>query len=471
MKQPPPDRGLLLRAAAAAKEAGCPAAQVRNFLSAGYIPQPHQWQFHAAARAADAEDGPTMIAMGGDRGGAKSHAIMAQVTLDDMVRWPGVYALYLRKVGKAARKALEQLRAKTFLDLPHNFNRAEGIVSYPNGSTAVIGHFRTDEDVQNYVGIEYPILVLEEATQLREATFSLIRGSNRSNLPHVRPRLYGAANPGGAGHQHFRRTFVIPHRSGGETATRFIPASWRQNAFVSQAYRDYLDSLTGVLREIWREGNWDVSAGSYFLNWNPDVHVVTPFPITPDMPAWASFDYGFSHPTAVYFHVLYEGVIYTVAEHVHARRLPAWHAERLHQLCHEVLNRQIGDLLSFPAGHDVFAQRGDEEGRSIAEQYAGHGIVFDRANIARKAGAAEMTMRLGSTHDGVRPSWFVFRSCEKLIECIPNMQVNPRDPEDVLKVDADLAGENGDDPYDSARYGLMERPLNIALPNSFVATY
>jgi hypothetical protein len=37
------------------------------------------------------------------------------------------------------------------------------------------------------------------------------------------------------------------------------------------------------------------------------------------------------------------------------------------------------------------------------------------------------------------------------------MQTDPKRPEDVLKVDADTEGLNGDDPYDSARYGLMYR--------------
>jgi hypothetical protein len=36
------------------------------------------------------------------------------------------------------------------------------------------------------------------------------------------------------------------------------------------------------------------------------------------------------------------------------------------------------------------------------------------------------------------------------------MQHDPRRQEDVLKVDADINGEGGDDEYDSARYGLME---------------
>lgn len=52
--------------------------------------------------------------------------------------------------------------------------------------------------------------------------------------------------------------------------------------------------------------------------------------------------------------------------------------------------------------------------------------------------------------------------------CLAQMQrmtLDPADPEDVLKVDADSAGRGGDDMYDETRYGLMSRPLtSVALP-------
>lgn len=41
------------------------------------------------------------------------------------------------------------------------------------------------------------------------------------------------------------------------------------------------------------------------------------------------------------------------------------------------------------------------------------------------------------------------------------MQNDPHRVEDVLKVDADPEGRNADDPYDSARYGLMEEANTV----------
>jgi hypothetical protein len=47
-------------------------------------------------------------------------------------------------------------------------------------------------------------------------------------------------------------------------------------------------------------------------------------------------------------------------------------------------------------------------------------------------------------------------NCDRLLGTLPMLLSNPNSPEDVLKVDSDDDGEGGDDPYDGARYGLME---------------
>ena len=46
---------------------------------------------------------------------------------------------------------------------------------------------------------------------------------------------------------------------------------------------------------------------------------------------------------------------------------------------------------------------------------------------------------------------------------MPKLVADPKRKEDVLKVDADRHGNNGDDEYDDVRYGLMERRTNQIL--------
>lgn len=432
-----------------------PRDQIARFLLSGYVPQPKQCEFHAACRLADLPNGPEIVALGGDRGGAKSHAVMSQVSLDDCQRYPVLDVLYLRKVGKAARKALDQLRAKTFIHTDHKYNRNEGTIKFANGSMIVVGHFRTDSDIDQYVGIEYDIIVIEESTQISQHKKDLLYGSLRSSKPGWRARAYEAANPGGIGHTAFRKKFVLPYRAMRETDTQLIPISWRDNAFISPEYKKYLDGLTGVLRRMWRDGDWDVGAGQFFINWDHAKHVIRPFTIPAHWRMWISLDYGFTHPTSVHWHAESDqGVIYTVAEHFEARWLVEQHSDAIKATC-ERLKRPLSSIEAIVAGHDCFARRGDENARTIAEQYAGHGIHMIPADIDRVNGAAEMLRRLGNPEAGIHATWQIFDTCTELIEQIPAMLSNPRKSEDVLKVDADEEGRGGDDAYDDTRYGLQ----------------
>jgi hypothetical protein len=50
-------------------------------------------------------------------------------------------------------------------------------------------------------------------------------------------------------------------------------------------------------------------------------------------------------------------------------------------------------------------------------------------------------------------------SNRQTLDVLEAMTLDPDDPEDALKVDADSNGQGGDDPYDAVRYGLAARPL------------
>lgn len=438
----------------AARDAGVARDQVARFLQAGYIPQPKQLEFHAAARLADESGGPVLIGYGGARGPGKSHASIAQGVIDDCQRVAGLKVLFLRKIGKAAKESFNDLRQKTLKHVGHTYSAHSGILALPNGSLVVIGNFYNESDIDKYLGIEYDLIVVEEATQLSEEKFQKLRGSLRTSKPNWRPRMYLTTNPGGVGHQWFKRLFVLPWRKHEETETRFIAGTYKDNKFLNQEYIEYLLGLTGVLGRMWRDGDWDIGAGQFFIHWDYDRHAMRPIAIPAHWPLWASLDYGFNHPTAVYLHTRNDGDIYTIAEHVQARWLPPQHARAIKSMLLR-FGRKVEDLEIFVAGHDCFAQKGDRDAKTIAQQYAEEGITLSPANIDRIAGAAEMLRRLGNPEARIAPTWKIFDTCARLIECIPGLQSDPHRPEDVLKVDANDEGMGGDDEYDSARYGLM----------------
>ena len=435
---------------------GCPPDQIRNFLAAGYVPQPRQLAFHAAARRCDLADGPDQVGFGGARGPGKSHAVFAQLALDDCQRFAGLKCLYLRKVGRQAREQFEDLRRSVLRHTPHAYNRNVGIVTLFGDSRIFIGHFKDEKDVDRYLGIEYDLIAIEETTTLTYSKYQTLRDSNRSSKPGWRPRIYNTTNPGNVGHTWYKQRFIDPWRRGQEAYTRFIPATVDDNVFIDADYRRKLEENTGWKLSAYRFGDWDIAAGQFFSTWREGVHTIDPFPIPAAWPLWAGFDYGFTHPTAA---VLLtqdgDGNLYAVGEHVQSRWLPERHADALASLVGR-LGRDVASLSPIAAGVDVFAKR--DGGPTISDQYAGLGLALTPADTDRINGAGRLLSLLGDPLAGIRPRLYVFRTCSRLAGQMPAMLHDPHRPEDVLKQDVDEDGNGGDDAYDALRYGVMAAP-------------
>lgn len=443
------------RYALAARAAGCPRDQLERLIVGGYVAQRHQLALHAAARRADAPNGPAMIGFGGRRGPGKTHATFAQIALDDCQRCPGLKLLFLRKVLKAGKESFADVRRKVLYATPHEYRSQAGVLEFPNGSRIILGHFRNEEDIDNYLGIEYDGAAIEEATQLSRGKVEMLRGSIRSTRNDWRPRVYMTTNPGGIGHQWFRSTFVLPWRARQERETCFLPASADENRYLDDGYRQWLAGLSGTLGKMWRDGDWDVAGGAFFTNWSYDRVVRPPLATVPaHWRVWLAMDYGFQHWNVIYLLAQDgDGNVWILDEHAARRWLISRHAEALTTMLarNDVARHRIR---RFVAGHDCFAK--DHHGATIADSWSEQGWSLERATIDRKAGAAQWLKRLGDEDTGLTATVFITTRCARLIETIPMLLSDPNNPEDVLKVDCDDEGEGGDDPYDGARYGLME---------------
>jgi hypothetical protein len=131
-----------------------------------------------------------------------------------------------------------------------------------------------------------------------------------------------------------------------------------------------------------------------------------------------------------------------VANHLSPRMLAQAVAER--SLDPDGRLKRIGEIFLSP---DAFARRTSES--TIAEQL---GDVLAQNGLPRPAPADDD--RVGGwmllyqmLEEG---QWTVADSCSRLIETLPTLTRDPANVEDVLKA-------SGDDPADSARYGLKSR--------------
>lgn len=460
----------------AAYTAGCPRDQLVNLISAGVVLQERQLEASAAARLCDYADGPTEIGYGGARGGGKSHWMLVQIAVDDCQRYPGLKCLLLRKVGKALREGFEDLLRRTLGNLEYTYNSSQHRLTFPNGSVIILGHFQKESDIDGYLGLEYDVIGVEEATTLSASKVKAIRTCNRTSKSGWRPRMYYTTNPGGIGHTWFVDKFIKPHRRRTHAelrprrpgtpicalaeqtgSTRFIPATVDDNRCVNADYEQQLGELTGWQLRAWRYGDWDIAAGQFFTTFRRDIHGIPVRwrTIPRDWKVWASFDYGWTHYTSVHLHTMDgDGTRYTFDEHAARGWLVERHAEAIHTMLAR-WNIPISRLSTFVAGSDVFVKK--QNGGTIAADYKAYGIRLKQANTDRINGAGEILRLLGDVDapKPIAPKWYIFETCGRLLDCLPALQHDPHNPEDVLKWDTDEDGNGGDDPYDDARYGMM----------------
>jgi hypothetical protein len=489
-------------------DAGCSSDQISYFCAAGLLLQPRQLAAAAAARLCDLPDGPTAIGYGGARGGGKSYWLLAQMGADDCQRVPGLKCLLLRKVGKANLEHFEDLRRRIFRRLDHEFVATRGTLTFANGSRIIAGHYQTEADIDAYLGLEYDVIGIEEATTLTHRKYLDIstccrssktlppssatrrsRNSQPSTLnssPHWRPRLYSTTNPGGVGHAWYRAQFITPFLHHAETDTRFIPARVTDNQFNNPEYRKLLEHLTGWQKRAWLHGDWDIAAGQFFTNFRRDLHCVPDFDDSRAREWFAALDYGYTHYTVALLGCrAADGNLFVVDEHAQRGWLPQRHAAAIQAMFarHHVrldaaieptpfpsinqraledsqlsplfdsqpstLNSQLF-LARFVAGADVFSRQCD--GTTIAQQYAKCGLHLRPAAIDRIQGWADILRRLGDPDHNIRPTLFIHQRCARLLECLPALQHDPARPEDILKTDVDEDGRGGDDAADCLRY-------------------
>ena len=471
----------LERYLAAGREAGCPKEQMDNLVRAGVILQPRQLAASAAARLCDKPDGPTSVGYGGARGGGKSHWLLAQMGADDCQRVPGLKCLLLRKVGKSVMESFDDLRRRLFVNLPHEFSAHRGTLTFRNGSRIIAGHFQAEKDIDAYLGLEYDIVGIEEATTLSSRKHSDISTCCRTSKPNWRPRIYSTTNPGGIGHGWYRTRFVFPFLQNRETETRFVPARVGDNAFNNPEYTKVLANLTGWQRRAWYDGDWDIAAGQFFTTFRREAHVIEEFDDTRAREWFVALDYGFTHYTVALLGCTDgDGNVFVVDEHAERLWLPQRHATAIKAMLgrHRVnaergmrsseqpktRTLEISDLKRFVAGADVFSRQSD--GSTVAAQYGKLGITLRCANTDRINGWAEILHRLGEPNVGLaeggsKATLFIHRRCARLLECLPALQHDPHRPEDVLKVDADEDGVGGDDTADALRYLVATKAREV----------
>ena len=258
----------------------------KNEITVRGIPNERQREFFSSRAR--------FIAYGGARGGGKSWALRRKL-IAMCLRYDGLTCLLIRRT-------LPELRSNHVIPFLREY---DGIITYaeseraillPNKSRIYLGYCATDKDVLRYQGQEYDIIAIDEATQLSEFRFSVLKACLRGSTDFPR-RMYLTCNPGGIGHSWVKRLFVDRDFRSGERPEdyAFIPALAYDNPVLLDADPEYLNSLKSLpprLRDAWLYGKWDVFDGQFFPEFDPDIHVCLEKDIPKETTRFIALDYG-----------------------------------------------------------------------------------------------------------------------------------------------------------------------------------
>jgi len=406
---------------------------------------PHQKQIEALERL------EFEILFGGARGPGKTEALINWFLYD--AHHPKFKGLVIRRNSEDLSDYVQ--RANVI------YSRLGGVMSgnpprfkFPTGGIIRTGHLKDINAFTKYLGHEYHRVGIEELTLIPfEDDYLKLISSCRSTIADLKPQVFSTTNPGGPGHSWVKSRFV----DNGSGKTFIDPETGRSRIFISATIDDnptlmdadpeyvrFLDGLKNKdpnLYKAWRLGLWDIFAGQAFSMLSRDRHIIEPTEI-PLPKYFAGYDYGYAHPFAfVLLSVDGNGHLHVV-DYVSKTRCEVEEQGKL-------INELIGDKsMTVYSGVDIWNKEG---GPTIVSRLRNTcpKLNFVRANTNRVQGVAEL--RKWISNDRLK----FFSNTTPVFEQLLTVQHDPKKPEDVLKMNADDNGDNGDDIFDALRYAVL----------------
>ena len=396
----------------------------------------------------------TDVLYGGAAGGGKSYAMIV-----DPLRFAhraAHRALILRRSMPELRELIDKSRELYPQAFPGcKFREVEKIWTFPSGAKLEFGFLERDADVYRYQGQAYSWIGFDEITHLgTEFSWNYLASRLRTTDPEIQTYMRCTANPGGAGATWVKKRYVNPSEPnksfiGKDGLTRkFIPARLEDNPYLSKdgRYEQMLKALPEVQRRQLLEGNWDITEGAAFTEFDVMVHVIPPFEIPIGWERLKGIDYGYASESSCIWGCVdpSDGTLIIYRE-LYRKGLTG---EMLAQM---ITNMELEDPFSVQGVLDTAAwNRTGTTGPTVGETLQRAGHKLRRADKNRIQGKIQIHEYLRVQPSG-RPKIQIFNSCPNLIRELQSIPLDKSNPEDVDTHAPDHA-------YDALRYLIMSRP-------------
>ena len=394
------------------------------------------------------------VLYGGAAGGGKSYAMLV-----DPLRYAhkkAHRALILRRSMPELREMIDKSRELYPQAFPGaKFKEVEKLWNFPSGAKVEFGFLERDADVYRYQGQAYSWIGFDEITHLpTEFSWNYLASRLRTTDPEIQTYLRCTANPGGVGSHWVKQRYIEPNEhnksfQGKDGLTRkFIPARLADNPYLDAdgVYEQMLKSLPPTQRQQLLEGNWDVAEGAAFTEFEPAVHVITPFALPVHWERVKGIDYGYASESCCLWGImdLNDNTLIIYRE-LYRKGLTG---------------EELGSIITDMETEDPFSVNGvldtaawantGTTGPTVGESLVKAGHKLRRADKNRIQGKIQIHEYLKIRENG-RPKLQVFNTCPNLIRELQSIPLSKTNPEDVDTHASDHA-------YDALRYMIMSRP-------------
>ena len=394
------------------------------------------------------------VLYGGAAGGGKSYAMLV-----DPLRYAhkkAHRALILRRSMPELREMIDKSRELYPLAFPGaRFREVEKLWNFPSGAKVEFGFLERDADVYRYQGQAYSWIGFDEITHLpTEFSWNYLASRLRTTDPEIKTYLRCTANPGGVGSHWVKKRYIEPTDyntsfEGSDGLTRkFIPAKLADNPYLAKdgVYEQMLKSLPPTQRRQLLEGNWDVAEGAAFTEFDPKVHIITPFEIPIAWERLKGIDYGYASESCCLWGTLdiNDGTLIIYRE-LYQKGLTG------QDLGSIITEMELQDPFAVPGVLDTAAwSKTGTTGPTVGESLVRAGHKLRRADKNRIQGKIQVHEYLKVRESG-RPKLQITNTCPNLIRELQSIPLSKTNPEDVNTHASDHA-------YDALRYMIMSRP-------------
>lgn len=396
------------------------------------------------------------VLYGGAAGGGKSYGQIIDAFLYAL-KYKGIKQLILRTTFPELERSLIMTALEIIPKQMYRYNHSSHKMFFKNGSLIEFGYLARDTDVTGYQSAEYDVIRFDELTHFTEYQYTYMLSRVRGVNPYPK-QIKSSTNPGNRGHMWVKSRFISPSPPeavffNGDNSRIFIPAKVQDNKHLMDSDPDYvgrLKQLPEMEQRALLYGDWDIFAGQYFPEFRRDIHVIKPIKLPSYYKRFRSIDYGLDTTACYWWAVSTEGQCFIYRELHQSDLLLSDAAKKIIEMT------PSDEKIQYTVASPDLWNRKQESGESGAEIMAKAGLIgLIKANNKRVEGWRVMREYLKPYDDGRGQTarLQIFSTCLSLIESIPALQHDDKNPEDA-------AGEPHEYTHapESVRYGIMSRP-------------